>query len=66
MTNKFAYINAGTLSLYIAPEKWKIDGEYADGIFTAQITMLNTGSDPKDAASPYRMFPLFVWFDTEF
>ena len=66
MTNKFAYINAGTLSLYIAPEKWKIDGEYADGIFTGQITMLNTGSDPVDAASPYRIFPLFVWFDTEF
>jgi hypothetical protein len=60
------YVMKETRALYIAPEKWRDDNGYADGIFTGQITMLDTGADPAGAASPYRMFPLFVWFDTEF
>jgi hypothetical protein len=50
----------------VAPEKWKVDDAYADGIFTGQITFADTGSDPSNAASPNRIFPIFVWFDTEF
>lgn len=61
-----AYIKPGELSLYVAPEKWKTSDGYADGIFTAQITFADSGSDPQGAANPYRLFPLFVWFDTEF
>ena len=64
------YVNAVTgtnhLALYIAPEKWLDENGYADGIFTGQITFADTGADPAGAASPYRLFPLFVWFDTEF
>jgi hypothetical protein len=60
------YVKPGELSLYIAPEKWKTSDGYADGIFTAQITFADTGADPQGAGNPYRLFPLFVWFDTEF
>ena len=61
-----AYIRASDLALYIAPEKWQDANGYADGIFTAQITFADNGSDPQGAANPYRLFPIFVWFDTEF
>lgn len=60
------YIKPGELSMYVAPEKWKNADGYADGIFVGQITFSDTGSDPQGAANPYRLFPLFVWFDTEF
>lgn len=60
------YIRKDDRALYVAPEKWKVDDAYADGIFTGQITFADTGADPSGAASPYRMFPIFVWFDTEF
>lgn len=60
------YVKKENLALYIAPERWRDDNGYADGIFTGQITFANTGVDPQGAANPYRLFPLFVWFDTEF
>lgn len=64
------YVNGVTgtnhLALYIAPEKWQDEKGYADGIFTGQITFADTGADPQGAVNPYRLFPLFVWFDTEF
>ena len=61
------YIRPQDLALYIAPEKFVDDkGYYANGIFTAQITFSDTGSDPAAAKSPYQLFPLFVWFDTQF
>ena len=61
-----AYIRTSDLALYVAPEKWKTADGYADGIFTGQITFADSGTDPQGAANPYRLFPLFVWFDTEF
>ena len=64
--NSPGYIRTTDLALYIAPEKWKDENGYADGIFTGQITFADTGADPQGAANPYRLFPLFVWFDTEF
>ena len=64
--NTIGYIRQSDLAFYVAPEKWKDENGYADGIFTGQITFADTGADPTGAASPYRLFPLFVWFDTEF
>ena len=61
-----AYIRPSDLALYIAPERWQDLNGYADGVFTAQITFATNGADPKDAVNPYRLFPIFVWFDTEF
>lgn len=60
------YIRKSDLALYIAPEKWQDVNGYADGIFTGQITFADNGSDPQGAGNPYRLFSLFVWFDTEF
>ncbi len=60
------YIRTQDLALYIAPEKFLDDNGYANGIFTGQITFSPTGGDPAGAADPYRLFPLFVWFDTRF
>lgn len=64
--NSPGYIRTTDLALYIAPEKWRDENGYADGIFTGQITFADTGADPQGAVNPYRLFPLFVWFDTEF
>ena len=58
--------------MYIKKDKWiDSDGNYADGIFTAQVTMGYKGKDgtvisADKAASPYQLFPYFIWFDTEF
>lgn len=60
------YIRQEDLALYIAPEKFMDDNGYANGIFTGQITFSSDGKDPKDANDPYKLFPLFVWFDTNF
>lgn len=60
------YVRQQDRALYIAPEKFVDDNGYANGIFTGQITFSDTGSDPQSAKSPYTLFPLFVWFDTQF
>ena len=60
------YVKQDTRALYIAPEKFVDDDGYANGIFTGQITFADTGKDPTGAADPFRLFPLFVWFDTQF
>ncbi len=60
------YVRPQDLALYIAPEKFLDDNGYANGIFTGQITFADDGKDPVAAADPYRIFPLFVWFDTQF
>ena len=60
------YLRQEDLALYIAPEKFMDDNGYANGIFTAQIVFGSDGKDPKAAEDPYKLFPLFVWFDTNF
>lgn len=64
------------MNLRILPEKWVDDeGNYANGVFAAQVTLsldatTYLGADlyPNQAkqGSPYQMFPVFIWFDTEF
>ena len=66
LANAMGYIRATDLCLYIAPEKFVDEYGYANGIFTGQITFSDTGTDPASAKSPYQLFPLFVWFDTQF
>ena len=60
------YLRQEDLALYIAPEKFMDDNGYANGIFTAQVVFGSDGKDPAGAKDPYRLFPLFVWFDTNF
>lgn len=60
------YLRQEDLALYIAPEKFMDENGYANGIFTAQVVFGSDGKDPAGAKDPYRLFPLFVWFDTNF
>lgn len=66
ITKAAGYVKQENRALYIAPEKFVDDDGYANGIFTGQITFADTGADPSGAADPFRLFPLFVWFDTQF
>ncbi len=66
ITKAIGYVRTQDFALYIAPEKFLDDNGYANGIFTGQITFSATGGDPAGATDPYRLFPLFVWFDTQF
>ena len=73
VNQRLGYIqNDNGMKMYVIPDKWAdADGYYADGIFTAQVTMGYKGKDgtvisADKAASPYQLFPYFIWFDTEF
>ena len=48
------------LALKLNPNKWVLDGEYPDGIFTGQMTFDKTGIDPQNGS---KVFPLIIWFD---
>lgn len=61
-----AYIRGEDLALHINPEKFMDEYGYANGIFTGQVTLGLDGKDPQKAKDPYKLFPLFVWFDTNF
>lgn len=68
ISNSPGYIRNTDLAVYIAPEKWKNEDGYADGIFTGQIIYADNGEDPNpnNKNELYQIFPIFVWFDTEF
>lgn len=61
-----AYIRGEDLALHINPEKFVDEYGYANGIFTGEVTLGLDGKDPQTASDPYKLFPLFVWFDTNF
>lgn len=65
LDKNIAYIKED-LTLYVAPEKWKLDDGYANGVFVAEVILGYEGKDPGSGASPYKMYPFFIWFDTEF
>lgn len=51
------------LALKLNPNKWVLDGEYPNGIFTGQMTFDKTGADPQKGS---QVFPLIIWFDPNF
>lgn len=51
------------LALKLNPNKWVLDGEYPDGIFSGQMTFDKTGADPQKGS---QVFPLMIWFDPNF
>ena len=65
LDKNIAYIKED-LTLYVAPEKWRSEDGYADGVFVAEVILGYEGKDPGSGASPYKMYPFFIWFDTEF
>ena len=65
LDKNIAYIRED-LTLYVAPEQWRLEDGYADGVFVAEVILGYEGKDPGSGASPYKMYPFFIWFDTEF
>ncbi|MBR5103233.1 MAG: DUF4958 family protein [Bacteroidales bacterium] len=65
LDKNIAYIK-DDLTLYVAPEKWKLEDGYADGVFAAEVILGYEGKDPGSGVSPYKMYPFLIWFDTEF
>ena len=65
LDKNIAYIK-DDLTLYVAPEKWRLEDGYADGVFVAEVILGYEGKDPGSGVSPYKMYPFFIWFDTEF
>lgn len=51
---------ANNFAMKLNPNKWVLNGEYPDGIFTGQMTFDKTGKDP---AGGSQVFPLIIWFD---
>lgn len=48
------------LAVKLNPNKWVLDGEYPNGIFTGEMTFDKTGKDPEKGS---KIFPLIIWFD---
>ena len=65
LDKNIAYIKED-LTLYVAPEKWRLEDGYADGVFAAEVILGYESKDPGSGASPYKMYPFLIWFDTEF
>lgn len=51
------------LALKLNPNKWVLDGEYPNGVFTGQMTFDKNGIDPQKGS---QVFPLIIWFDPNF
>ncbi len=55
------------LAFRVNPLEWTLDGKnYANGVFSGQMTYMTDGTDPQGAVAPARIFPLWVWFDEKF
>ena len=49
----------------VNPGKWQADNEYANGVFIGQMTFTTSGNVGK-VASGSQVFPLAIWFNTDF
>ena len=45
--------------------KWIYDGEFANGIFSGQITFVTNG-DVSKVNGGTQIFPILIWFDSNF
>lgn len=57
--------NQNGFSVVVNPEKWIVDGEYANGVFFGQMTY-TTKSEGNVDGSKRQIFPVAIWFDTKF
>lgn len=55
-------------SVVVNPNKWVVDGEYANGAMIGQMTFTTDGNTAylNDSKNPNQVFPLFIWFDEKF
>ena len=60
------YVNATKdCAITVNPGKWQVDQEYANGVFIGQTTFTTDGNDKK-VASGSQIFPVAIWFNTDF
>ncbi|WP_158602520.1 surface glycan-binding family protein [Proteiniphilum sp. X52] len=59
-----AYVNPD-LSVIVNPDKWKDDNGYANGVIIGQMTFATNGNEGS-VGSGTQVFPLAIWFDTNF
>lgn len=63
INSALAYVDPNAYEVVVNPNKWIYDGEPANGAMVGQITFETNGKDP---ASGGQMFPIVLWFDTNF
>jgi hypothetical protein len=66
LNNALCYVNATKgCAVTVNPGKWQMDQEYANGVFIGQITFTSDGNE-KNVASGGQIFPVVIWFNTDF
>jgi hypothetical protein len=66
LNNALCYVNATKgCAVTVNPGKWQMDQEYANGVFIGQITFTADGNE-KNVASGGQIFPVVIWFNTDF
>lgn len=65
-SDKLTYVDPVDYSIVVNPNKWLENGEYANGFFHAQITFSSSNSGTNDLNNGGQVFPIVLWFDTNF
>lgn len=60
-----AYVSPDNLAVIVNPDKWKDDNGYANGVIIGQMTFATNGNEGT-VGSGTQVFPLAIWFDTNF
>ncbi|MBB4037290.1 hypothetical protein GGR21_003207 [Dysgonomonas hofstadii] len=58
-----AYVDPNSYELVVNPNKWIYNGEPANGAMIGQITFETNGKDPQSGG---QVFPIVLWFGTNF
>lgn len=64
LTSALAYVHPNQ-TVIVNPNKWVYNGEYANGCLIGQITV-SSSTVPNDISGGAQMFPIVLWFDTNF
>ena len=59
------YFSKENAAIVVNPDKWKYDGAYANGAFTAEATYITNGNG-SNVNSGKTITPVWVWFDERF
>lgn len=65
LNNALLYVDGENHQIVINPNKWIHDGVFANGIFSGQITFVTDG-DVSKVNNGTQIFPILIWFDSNF
>lgn len=66
LSSALCYVDAtNNCAVKVNPNKWMADGDFANGVFIGQMTFTQDGK-PASVASGAQIFPLAIWFSTDF